>query len=140
MKPTEIAAALVMTGLAAALLFFASSAAAQSYRPEFFERPDRSPALAMSMSSSATDALNYELDADFRAMDAFGGGKRGVDRFGPAGGGNRPGGWNFYGRFGLLNFRNQLGEQPLVETQITWRRTGPAIAGRYYIGIHKQFW
>jgi hypothetical protein len=94
----------------------------------------------MSMSPSAIDALNYELDADYRSLDAFAGSKRGVDRFGPSGGSNRPSGWRFYGRFGLVNFQNRLGEQHLADTQITWRRTGPAVAGRYYIGLHKQFW
>lgn len=129
-----------MTGITAALIFSSVAALAQSYRPEFFERPDQSPSLAMSLSPSAIDALNYELDADLRSMDAFGSGKRGVDRFGPSGGSNRPSGWKFYGRFGLVNFQNRPGEQRLADTQITWRRTGPGIAGRYYIGLHKQFW
>jgi hypothetical protein len=129
-----------MTGFTAALVFFSGAAAAQSYRPEFFERPGQSPSLAMGMSSSAIDALNYELAGDFRTMEAFAGSKRGVDRFGPGGGSNRPGGWKFYGRFGLLNFQNHLSEQRLADTQITWRRTGPSIGGRYYIGLHKEFW
>jgi hypothetical protein len=140
MRPPELAAALVMSGMTAGLIFASVAARAQSYRPEFFERPDQSPSLAMSMSPSAIDALNYELDADYRSLDAFAGSKRGVDRFGPSGGSNRPSGWRFYGRFGLVNFQNRLGEQRLADTQITWRRTGPAVAGRYYIGLHKQFW
>jgi hypothetical protein len=137
MRSTEIAAALVMTGITAALIFFSTAAAAQSYRPEL---SDRSPSLAMSMSPSAIDALNYELKAEFRSMEAFAGSKRGVDRFGPSGASNRPEGWKFYGRFGLLNFQNQLGEQRLADTQVTWRRTGPSLTGRYYIGFHRQFW
>ena len=140
MRPTEIAALFVTTGITAALLFFPLAAAAQSYRPEFYERPDQAPSLAMGLSPSAIDALNYELDADFRSMDAFGRGKRGVDRFGPDGRSNRPSGWKFYGRLGMLNFQNRPMEQRLTDTQITWRRTGPSIAGRYYIGLHKQFW
>jgi hypothetical protein len=136
---TEIAAALVMTGITAALVFFSTAAGAQSYRPEY-ERPNQSPSLAMGMSSSAIDALNYELDGSYRSLNAFAGSKRGVDRFGPSGGSNRPSSWKFYGRVGLLNFQNHVGEQRLAETQITWRRTGPSIAGRYYIGLHREFW
>jgi hypothetical protein len=139
MRLTEIATTLVMTGFTAALAFFSAAAAAQSYRPEY-ERPNQSPSLAMGISPSAIDALNYELDGNFRSLEAFAGSKRGVDRFGPSGGSNRPGGWKFYGRFGLVNFQNHLGEQRLADTQITWRRTGPSIAGRYYIGFHREFW
>lgn len=128
-----------MIGITVALAFFSGAAAAQSYRPEY-ERPNQTPSLAMSASPAAIDALNYELDGNFRSMEAFAGNKRGVDRFGPSGGSNRPSGWKLYGRFGLVNFQNHLGEQRLADTQITWRRTGPTIAGRYYIGFHREFW
>jgi hypothetical protein len=40
----------------------------------------------------------------------------------------------------LLNFQNRIEEQRLAETSISWRRTGPSLTGRYYIGLHKQFW
>jgi hypothetical protein len=139
MRPTGIAVFLVMPCLTAAAFFFAADAAAQSYRPDFMERP-QAPSLAMSMSPSAIDALNYELNTDFRELDAFGGRRHGVDKFGASGGSVRPRPWTVYGRFGLVNFQNRFEEQRLAETSITWRRTGPSLTGRYYIGIHKQFW
>ena len=129
-----------MTCVTAAACCFASGALAQSYRPEFTERPGQAPSLAMSLSPSAIDALNYELNEDFRALDAFGRGMRGVDRFTASSGSNKPGPWTFYGRFGLVNFKNRFTEQKLSETDVSWRRTGPSLTGRYYIGIHKQFW
>ena len=138
MKPTEIAALAVMNCLTAAAFCFAAGAAAQ-YRPDFMERPGQAPSLALSMSSSAIDALNYELNADVRELDAFGGRRHGVDQFGASTGSNRPKPWTLYGRFGLLNFQNRLEEQRLADTSITWRRTGPSLTGRYYIGIHKQW-
>jgi hypothetical protein len=140
MRPTGFSAFLAMTSITAAALCSASGALAQSYRPEFNERPGQAPSLAMSLSPSAIDALNFELDEDFRALDAFSRGKRGVDRFTVSTGSNRPRPWTFYGRFGLVNFQNRFTEQRLSETDISWRRTGPSLTGRYYIGIHKQFW
>jgi hypothetical protein len=140
MRPTELAVKIVLTCLTAVELAFPGIAAAQSYRPDFIDRAPQSPAAAMSLSPSAIDALNYELSADFRAMDAFGGRRHGVDQFGASSGNNRPRPWTVYGRFGLLNFQNRIEEQRLADTNITWRRTGPSLTGRYYIGIHRQFW
>src|SRR3954465_14918426 len=139
MRPGGFWIFLVMTSVTAAL-GFSSGALGQSYRPQFNERPGQAPSLAMGLSPSAIDALNYELNEDVRALDAFGAGKHGVDRFTSSSGSNRPGPWKVYGRFGLFNFQNRFTEQKLSETDISWRRTGPSLGGRYYIGIHKQFW
>jgi hypothetical protein len=109
---------------------------AQSHRPEFLAQP----LLSRSMSASAIDALNYELNQDFTELDAFGQGKRGLGRFANSAAANRPQPWTVYGRFGLFNFQNRITEQKLSETDIGWRRTGPSLTGRYYIGVHKQFW
>lgn len=129
-------ARLVVPALAAAALLACAGAAAQAYRPDL--DLERLPAEAMSLSPAAIQALNEQLGGEYRSLDAFGSGKRGVDRFSPSSS-TRPGPWVFYGRMGILNFQNQLGEQPLADSRITWRRTGPSIAGRYYIGLQKRF-
>jgi hypothetical protein len=128
--------AVFFTSFIAGSAFSPAAAFAQSYRPEFLDQPS----LSRSMSASAIDALNYELNRDFTELDSFASGKRGLGGSSGSSGSNRPRPWTLYGRFGLLNFQNRFTEQKLSETDIGWRRTGPSLTGRYYIGIHKQFW
>jgi hypothetical protein len=111
---------------------------AQIYRPESFERAE-APAAALGLSPSAIQALNDELDSHIRSVDAFASGKRGLDRAGrsPERAGSGP--WVFYGRFGLLNFQNHLGLEPVTGTRFTFSRTGPSLTGRIYIGIQHHF-
>jgi hypothetical protein len=113
--------------------------AAQTYRPESFERAEAAPPAALGLSPSAVQALNYELDSDIRSMDAFARGKRGLDRAGQSPDRVGSGPWVFYGRFGLLNFQNHLGLEPATSTRFTLSRTGPSQTGRIYIGIHYRF-
>jgi hypothetical protein len=95
-------------------------AAAQIYRPQAFaDSFEREPAQL----SLALDLVS---------------GKVGADRI-PDPGNDRPGPWVLYARVYVLNFANNLGEQKLSESQIGFGRTGPAIAGRIYIGIRKRF-
>ena len=136
-KSIAVAARLAIFSVMAALLCACADAAAQPYRPESFGRPEASPALALGLALSAIQVLNNELDADFEALGAFRG-KR-VDDYGlnrVRDGTNR---WSLYGRFGLMNFRNQIGQQPIADTEFTWRRTGPSLTGRIYVGIHRRF-
>lgn len=130
-------AAIVMPFLSAVLLGWTGSCGAQMYRPERLLASDHGPAANLMLSSAAVRALDAELD-DLRALGAFGGGKRGIDRFprpveveGPR--------WTVYGRFYLVNFRNHI-DEPDARMQFTWRRTGPRISGsRIYIGAHFRF-
>src|SRR5258708_4426141 len=108
MRSIGIPALLVMTAVTAAAACVSSAARAKQYRREFTERPGQAPSLATSLSPSAIDLLNYELNEDVLALDAFGGGKRGLGRFTTSGGSNRPRPWTFYGRFGLVNFQNRF--------------------------------
>jgi hypothetical protein len=135
----SFAAFSITTSVTVWLLSLSAGAAAQSYRPESFERPEAAPALSLGLSSTLVQSLNSERDYDIRSFEAFGGGKRGIDRFGAGHTSERIEGWKFYGRFYLLNFQNVLGETPLAETQITFRRTGPGIAGRVYVGVTKRW-
>ena len=112
----------------AALAFLAVDAAAQSV--------EQAPALALQLSPAGMRAISNETDREFLALEAFGG-KRAVDQFSnppPV----RAQGWTLYGRLGIVNFQDRLdGRTP--GTQIGLRRTGPALTGRVYIGVHRQF-
>lgn len=127
---------LAMAALAAALLA-PLDAASQLYRPERLHPADGGPSLTLMLSSSGVHAINTEFDDDFRALDAFNGGKRGIDRF-PRGY-EANGGWKLYGRFYLVNFQNNL-DQRESATKFSWRRSGPKIAGsRIFIAVHRKF-
>src|SRR6185295_12776547 len=132
MKVFEIAARLA--ALCAAALFFASAASAQMYRPEAFDPASAPHPLAMGLSPQTVQALNsqFDLQQDIFAFEVFGGGRR-LDRLTVSNGIDRPGPWVLYGRLYVLNFQNQLTEEPGI--RIGFSRTGPSIAGRIYVGI-----
>jgi hypothetical protein len=112
----------------AALVFLALDASAQSF--------EQAPAFALQLSPSGMRALANDTEREFLALGAFGG-KRAVDQFtnpSPA----RAQGWTLYGRLGVLNFQDRLDGYG-TGTQIGFRRTGPALTGRVYLGIHRQF-
>ena len=72
-------------------------------------------------------------DIDLQALDAFA--ERRAERFGPL---ERSEGWRLYGRFGLLNFQEQSDPNG-SGVQVSWRRTGPALGTKIYVGIHRRF-
>lgn len=113
-------------------------AAAQLYRPERLHPSEAAaPMLNLSLSPASIQALNDELEDDLRALDAFSGGRRGIDRF-PRGH-EAHGSWRLYGRFYLVNFQNKI-DRPGSSTSFTWRRTGPKIGGtRIFIAVHRKF-
>lgn len=126
----------VVLTFASALALIPVSCAAQMYRPDF-ARVESSPEANLPLSAAQIDALNREFDDDARALDAFGGGKRGIDRFPREH--IAPSGWKLYGRMYLVNFQNRIGDDE-DSTRFTWRRTGPRINKcRLYIVIHRQF-
>ena len=138
MRASHIAARVGALGVLTALLTFSGITAAQSYRPESFERPEAAPALNLSLSFAMVQTLNSEADYDIRSFD-FARGKRGIDRIGSGRSSERVEGWRFYGRVYLLNFQNELGRTPLMGTEVTFRRTGPSLTGRIYFGFSKRF-
>lgn len=125
---------LVLTGAGALLPLVA---AAQMYRPEAYEDAPAEPSLILGLSPRGVDALNREFARESRWLDLVSG-KVGADRI-PDPGSERPDPWVLYARVYVLNFANNLGEQKLSESRIGFGRTGPAIAGRVYIGIRKRF-
>ena len=93
------------------------------------------PSVVMQLSPSGIRSLNQEFDDDFQALDAFGGQRK--DRFlrsiEPT-----PKYWTMYGRLGLLNFQNEL-KEPGAGTRWSFRRSGPKLTGKIYVGIHRRF-
>src|SRR5882672_3444234 len=106
--------AAVMPGVIALLFVVAGEAAAQVYRPASLER------------------FEQALPTDLQALDAFG--ERRAERFCPL---ERAERWRLYGRFGLLNFQNEPDRDGGI--RVSWRRTGPALGARIYVGIYRRF-
>jgi len=104
----------VMPGVTALLLAVAGEAAAQAYHPAALERFDQAPPHVL-------------------ALDAFG--EQRAERFGPL---ERSEGWKLYGRFGLLNFQDEPDANG-SGMRVSWRRTGPALGAKIYLGIHRRF-
>jgi hypothetical protein len=117
-----------------ALIALAPRSAAAQANP--FDRPD-APALVTGFGGGGgARALEQEFQADLYALGAFAG-KRRLDRF-DSDGHERPQPWTFYGRLGPMHFQNQM-EYGSSGTQFSFRRQGPSLGGRVYIGIHKTF-
>ena len=121
----------VRPGVMALLLVVAGEAAAQDYLPASLDRFEQAPPHVLAHSPSAIRALRHDMD--LQALDAFG--ERRAERFGPL---ERSEGWRLYGRFGLLNFQNQSDPNG-SGIRVSWRRTGPALGTKIYVGIHRRF-
>ena len=71
------------------------------------------------------------------SLSAFGGRSR-MDRYvSPAP--EKPRHWMVYGRLGVFNFQDYVDQSRSEGTRFTFRRTGPKLTGRIYIGIHREF-
>lgn len=75
-------------------------------------------------------------DDELPALDAFGGARR-ADRWSDAI--ERPRAWTLYGRLGVLSFQNDLEPRDKNGLRFSLRRSGPKLAGRVFIGIHREF-
>ena len=114
--------------IATVVLALAPRAALAQSNP--FDRP-YAPSFVTNF-SGAQSALEQEFSADL----AFTGQRR-VDRF-DISKLERPEPWKLYGRFGPLNFQNQL--EPVPQgIQFSWRRTGPSLGSKFYVGITRTF-
>ena len=118
--------------LVAAVALAPRTAAAQS-NP--FDRHD-TPAAVQNFTGGTLRALEEEFQADLYVMGAFNG-KRRMDRFDRAQV-ERPQPMRFYGRLGPFHFTNQMEPKP-QGLQFSFRRQGPNLGGRVYIGVHKTF-
>ena len=122
-----------------ALLALAPRTAAAQSNPVFGSNPfDRydTPALVQNFTGGTVRSLEHEFQADLYVLGAFDG-RRSVDRYDRAEV-ERAQPWRLYGRLGPMHFQNQM-DAPTQGLQFSWRRTGPSLVGRVYIGIHRTF-
>jgi hypothetical protein len=117
----------------AALCALAPRTAAAQANP--FDRHDAPPSVH-NFTGGTLRSLEQEFQADLYVLGAFGG-KRRLDRFDPATL-ERPQPWKLYGRLGPMHFHNQLEPTP-QGFHFSFRRQGPSLGGRVYIGIHRTF-
>lgn len=126
-------------GIIAMLLALAPRVAAAQFNPGFGSNPfdrDNAPALALSFGGGAARAFERDMQDDLYALGAFSG-RKSVDRYERVEG-ERPTPWQFYGRLGPINFLNRLDSSD-SGMQLSFRRTGPSLSGRIYIGIHRTW-
>jgi hypothetical protein len=126
-------------GIIAMLLALAPRVAAAQFNPVFGSNPfdrDDAPALAMSFGGGQVRSFEREMQADLYSLNAFAG-RKSVDRFERAQV-ERPQPWQFYGRLGPINFLNRLDSSD-SGVQLSFRRTGPSLGGRIYVGIHRTW-
>jgi hypothetical protein len=81
-------------------------------------------------------SFERELQADLYSLSAFAG-RKSVDRY-ERSEVERPQPWQLYGRLGPMYFQNRL-DTSESGVQLGFRRTGPSLGGRIYIGIHRTW-
>lgn len=118
--------------IVAALALAPRTAAAQS-NP--FDR-DHVPASIHNFGGGSVRLLDEEFQADVYVLGAFA--SKRLDRFERSGGVERPTDWTLYGRLGPMNFANRL-EDSAQGLHFSFRRQGPKLTGRVYIGVHRTF-
>ena len=114
------------------LLALAPRTAAAQSNP--FDRND-APHFVQNFTGGTVREVEQQFQADLYVLGAFAG-KRRLDRF-DASAVERPQPWKLYGRLGPMHFHNQI--EPRQGLQFSFRRQGPTLGGRVYIGIHKTF-
>ena len=126
-------------GIIAMLLALAPRVAAAQFSPGSGSNPfdrDAAPALALSFGGGAVRSFERDMQADLYALGAFSG-RKSVDRYERVEA-ERPQPWQFYGRLGPMYFQNRL-DTSESGVQLGFRRTGPSLGGRIYIGIHRTW-
>jgi len=126
-------------GIIAMLLALAPRVAAAQVNPRFGSNPfdrDDAPALALSFGGGQVRSFERDMQADLYALGAFSG-RKSVDRYERTEV-ERPQPWQFYGRLGPMYFQNRFDSSD-SGVQLGFRRTGPSLGGRIYIGIHRTW-
>jgi hypothetical protein len=131
---TTVAGTVLIVGL---LALVPLTAAAQFAGESPFARND-APPIVTDFGAGQAGALNDHFEAEFTFLGVFGG-KRRLDRFDRSSGIERPMPWKLYGRLGVFNFQRELEPQYDQGLRFSWRKTGPRLTGRVYIGIHRTF-
>jgi hypothetical protein len=126
-------------GIIVMLLALAPRVAAAQFNPGFGSNPfdrDAAPALALSFGGGQVRSLERDMQADLYVLGAFSG-RKSVDRYERVEA-ERPQPWQFYGRLGPMYFQNRLDSSD-SGVQFSFRRSGPSLGGRIYIGIHRTW-
>ena len=123
--------------LAMVLALLPCAAAAQFASDNPFARND-APPIVTDFGAGQAGALNDEFELDFHILGAFAG-KRRLDRFDRGSGTEKAMPWKFYGRVGIFNFQREIEPQYNQGLRFSFRRTGPRLTGRVYIGVHRTF-
>ena len=126
-------------GIIAMLFALAPRVAAAQFNPGFGSNPfdrDAAPALALSFGGGSVRAFERDMQADLYVLGAFSG-RKSVDRY-ERSEVERPQPWQFYGRLGPMYFQNRFDSSD-SGVQLGFRRTGPSLGGRIYIGIHRTW-
>jgi hypothetical protein len=126
-------------GIIAMLLALAPRVAAAQSNAGFGSNPfdrDDAPALALSFGGGSVRGFERDMQADLYALGAFSG-RKSVDRF-ERSEVERPQPWQLYGRLGPMYFQNRL-DSADSGVQMSFRRAGPSLGGRIYIGIHRTW-
>ena len=116
---------------------YPAAAAAQFAGDNPFARND-APAIVTDFGAGQGSALNEQFDVDFHILGAFAGTRR-LDRFDRSSGVEKPTPWKFYGRVGIFNFQREIEPQYSQGLRFSFRKTGPRLTGRVYIGVHRTF-
>ena len=121
-----------------AMMLAPLSALAQFSGDNPFARNNDAPAIVTDFGAGQGGALNEQFDIDFHILGAFAGTRR-LDRFDRGSGVERPTPWKFYGRVGIFNFQREIEPQYNQGLRFSFRKTGPRLTGRVYIGVHRTF-
>ncbi len=126
-------------GIIVMLLALVPRVATAQFNPGLGSNPfdrDDAPALALSFGGGQVRSVERDMQADLYALGAFSG-RKSVDRF-ERSAVERPQPWQFYGRLGPMYFQNRFDSSD-SGVQLSFRRTGPSLGGRIYIGIHRTW-
>ena len=126
-------------GIIVMLLALAPRVAAAQFNPGSGSNPfdrDDAPALALSFGGGSVRSFERDMQSDLYALGAFSG-RKSVDRF-ERSAVERPQPWQFYGRLGPMYFQNRLDSND-SGVQFSFRRSGPSLGGRIYVGIHRTW-
>ena len=137
MRVVDIAVKASVAG-AMGILLATAECLAQGFSLDTPSAASSMPSLALGLSPAGVHALNEEFDEDIRILSAFGGRSR-VDQYNLPSQLVKPRHWTFYGRLGIFNFQDYINQSRSEGMRFTFRRTGPKLTGRIYIGIHREF-
>ena len=99
---------------------------------------NEAPGIVTDFGAGRVRAPDEEFEADFLVLGTFAGPRR-LDRFTRGSMLERPTPWRVYGRVGVFNFQSEMQPEHRQGLRLSWRRTGPKLTGRVYVGVYRTF-